>query len=104
MIVGVIGDLDLSSVPTVRSASIELSVDGWRHIVVDLAGVDFIDSAGMGTLIGLRRRCRAEGGDCVLAAASPTVLRALESADLDQIFRIFGSLEEARRALGGARR
>lgn len=103
MVLGMLGDLDLSGVAAVRSASIEVTGDDWRHVVVDLTGVDFVDSAGMGALIGLRRRCRLNDGDCVLAAPSAAVLRVLQSADLERIFRIYATTAEARVAVRGTR-
>ena len=95
LILGLIGDLDLASVPVVRSAAIEAAADGWSAIVVDLTEVAFIDSAGMGSLIGIRRRCRAAGGDCVLARTSDEVARQLAHADLDRLFPSFERVDEA---------
>lgn len=95
MIVGLIGDLDLASVPAVRSASVEIAADGWNHVVVDLGDVNFIDSAGMGALIGIRRRALAAGGECVLASPTTTVSRQLEAAELDRLFAVFADVDEA---------
>lgn len=95
MILGILGDLDLGSVPALRSASTEIAADGWARVVVDLSGVTFIDSAGMGALIGLRRRCVAADGDCVLASASTDVSRQLATAELDRLFLVFDDVEQA---------
>lgn len=95
MILGILGDLDLASVPAVRSASTEIAADGWNNVVVDLSGVAFIDSAGMGALIGIRRRCLAADGDCVLASASSDVSRQLRIAELDRLFHVFDEVEQA---------
>ena len=95
MIVALVGDLDLASVPTVRSASAEIAADGWKHVVVDLGDVNFIDSAGMGALIGLRRRALAAGGECVLASPTSEVSRQLEAAELDRLFAVYTDVDEA---------
>lgn len=95
MILDLIGDLDIASVPAVRSASTEVAADGWHRVVVDLGGVAFIDSAGMGALIGIRRRARAGGGDCLLASASTDVARQLAAAELDRLFALHDTVEEA---------
>lgn len=103
MILGLLGDLDLSSVPTLRSAGMKILADGWNRVVVDLAAVDFIDSAGLGVLIGLRRRCLLADGECVLVIQNTEVLRVLETSEVDRLFRLYESTDAAATALRGAR-
>lgn len=103
MIVRLLGDLDLSSVATLRSTGITLLADGWNNVVVDLAGVEFLDSAGIGVLIGLRRRCLLADGECVLAEPSDGIRRLLETSEVDRLFRVFDTAERATSSLRGAR-
>ena len=93
MIVALSGDFDLSAVASVRSVFHEVTSDGWSIVLVDLEAVDFVDSAALGVLIGLQRRCRAIDGECVLAAAQPEVTRLLEVTGLDTIFLTSASVE-----------
>lgn len=96
MVISVIGDLDLSGVPALRSASIELAADGWNRVVLDLGAVEFIDSAGIGVLIGLRRRCIAADGECVLAEMTTQVEQLLRSAEVDQLFVVSSTVDDAK--------
>ncbi|MEI6385406.1 MAG: STAS domain-containing protein [Spirochaetota bacterium] len=71
--------------------------------VVDLGGLDFIDSSGMGALIALARDLEERGGELVLASPSPTVKAAFELVYLKLKIRIFDDVEAASKAIGEAR-
>lgn len=96
MIVSLSGDLDLSSVSSFRSATVKLLEDGWSRVVLDLQDVRFLDSAGIGVLIGIRRRCLAAGGRCVLSSVPDVVSRTLVAAEVDRLFETFDDVETAR--------
>ena len=64
-------------------------------IVVDLEGVDFLDSAGIGVLVGGRERARSQDGDLVLVATGRSVLKVLDLTGLTRVFEIHGSREDA---------
>jgi anti-sigma B factor antagonist len=56
------GELDVSTVPRLRERLADLIADGHHHLVVDLQGVDFLDSTGLGVLVGgLKRATRTTG-------------------------------------------
>ena len=82
MIVGLAGDFDLGAVASVRSVFHEVTNDGWSMVLVDLSEVSFVDSAALGVLIGLHRRCRAIDGACVLVSAQPEVNRPVSYTHL----------------------
>ncbi len=67
--------------------------------VVDLSGLDFIDSSGMGALISLARDLEERGGELVLAQPSPAVKAAFELVFLKLKVRIFDDVESASKAL-----
>jgi anti-sigma B factor antagonist len=68
---------------------------GKTGVVLDLTGVDFIDSTGLSVLLnGLRRVTRVRGA-MVLACANPTVLRLFEITKLDSTFEILPSCDDA---------
>lgn len=81
------GELDLAAVPGFRSATREALRDGWTDLIVDLEHVEFIDSAGIGVLIGLRRRT-AEAGGSITLHASEQVLRVLATSNVDALFTV----------------
>jgi anti-anti-sigma factor len=99
MIVSLSGDLDLSSVSSLRSVTMKLVEDGWSRVVLDFQDVGFLDSAGIGVLIGVRRRCLAAGGSCVLSSVPDDVSRTLVAAEVDRLFETFDDVEAARRSV-----
>jgi anti-sigma B factor antagonist len=93
------GDLDLETGATLRQALLAV-IDSRqaRRVIVDLEGVDFIDSAGLGVLVGGRERARDAHGDLVLVATGRNVIRVLELTGLDRVFEIHVSRASARGA------
>ena len=74
-IVAVHGELDLDGAPELRRALIEaIDEHPGRPLVVDLEGVDFIDSAGLGVLVGGLKRAKDAEGDLVLVATGHSVI------------------------------
>ena len=95
LIVGLSGDFDLSAVSRVRSAFHEIVGDGWTKVIVDLTEVTFADSAALGILVGLQRRCREAGGSCVVVGATEAVGRLLTTSGLETIIPMADSVEHA---------
>ena len=71
-----------------------------RNAVVDLGGVDFMDSAGLGSLIGLLKRVVERGGDMKIARLQKKVRMVFEITRAYKVFEIFDSVEEAFKACG----
>jgi anti-sigma B factor antagonist len=67
----------------------------WR-IVVDLAGVDYISSAGWGIFISHIKNIRTNDGDIKLANMVPNVYEIYELLEFDKVLKVFGSIDEAR--------
>ncbi|MDD3731811.1 MAG: STAS domain-containing protein [candidate division Zixibacteria bacterium] len=66
------------------------------HIVIDLAGVDYISSAGWGIFISHIKDLRVHGGDIKLANMIPNVYEIYELLEFDNILQAFSSVDEAR--------
>jgi anti-sigma B factor antagonist len=80
------GELDAISVPELRPALDQLiSQGGARRIIVDLTGLRLIDSSGVGAIVYLYRKMRAQGGNVVVRGASDQPLAILRLLKLDQI-------------------
>jgi anti-sigma B factor antagonist len=81
------GDLDLATAPDLRETLIEVIDEGAR-IVIDMVAVEFLDSAGLGILVGGLKRARSRGGDLELVCSNSEVLKPLELTGLDRVFTI----------------
>jgi len=67
-------------------------------VVVDLSGVEFLDSAGVGLLVGLFKNARLRGGRARFCGLTPGVRSVLELIQLDRIFEIYDDAETAVRS------
>ena len=91
----VAGELDVVGAPQVRQSVMDAVKDGRRCLVLDLSGVDFIDSFGIGVLVGALKRVRLLDGDLMMVVPEPRVRRVLEVCDLDRVFTLHRSLADA---------
>ncbi len=94
-IVRMTGKLDLLSAAEVKESLAKSVAEGHRRMVVDLAGVTFIDSSGLGALIGGLKAARLAGGDLRLARPADQARVILELTTLDRVLRPYTTLEEA---------
>jgi anti-sigma B factor antagonist len=89
------GELDVNGGPRLRDALVDAIGEGGRRVVVDLEGVDFIDSAGLGVLVGGLKRARTRDGDLVLVATGVSVRKVLEITGLTRVFDLHSTREAA---------
>ena len=80
------GELDLASEARARRVLLEALASRPRKLVVDLAGVKFIDSTGLRVLLSVRNRAATMGTRVVLSGIGPAVERTLEIANLVTFF------------------
>ncbi|HVM64072.1 MAG TPA: STAS domain-containing protein [Acidimicrobiales bacterium] len=92
-----VGELDAFTVSQFRQALAELASSA--RLLIDLSGVPFVDSAGLGALIGGVRRVRELGGDVVVACPRPTLTRLLRTTGFDRIVTVTATPQEAMDAL-----
>jgi anti-sigma B factor antagonist len=101
--VEVAGEIDVASASQLRDCLHQLIDAGSRRLVVDLRQVSFMDSVGLGVLVGVQRRLRSHGhggGSIQLVCAEGLVLRILRLTGLDRVFALHATLADA---LGGDR-
>ena len=95
VVLRVAGEIHATTAPEFSERLNDAIASGKTGVVLDLTGVEFIDSTGLSVLLnGLRRVTRARG-TMVLACANPTVLRLFEITKLDSTFEILPTCEEA---------
>ena len=69
--------------------------EGYVNIILDMAQLEFLSSAGVGSILGTIEVSREAGGDIVLCNVSPNILHILEVLDIDEYLKISGNREEA---------
>lgn len=89
------GALDLSAAPALREQLHALVQRGQTRLVVDLSGVDTIDSTGLGALISALKAARKNGGDLRITKPNETVVALLELTSLDWVLKSFESADSA---------
>ena len=95
-VVSFAGELDLTTVPQARDALVQAAaMHPGQTVVVDLDGLTFLDSMGLGVLVGGLRLVRGGGGDVVLVCSTPRLLDTLALVRLDRVFEIFPNVGAA---------
>jgi anti-sigma B factor antagonist len=89
------GRLDVAGAPAFREAAAEAVKNGQPRVVIDMEGVSFVDSTGLGSVIAVLKQLRNQQGELRLAAPNQQVRVALELTTLDRIFPYYASVEEA---------
>jgi anti-sigma B factor antagonist len=72
-----------------------LLAEGKKHVVLDLAGVQFINSSGLGLLIGGVTTMRSAGGSLKIAGASEKILGLIRITKLESVFETYPSVDDA---------
>ncbi len=91
------GELDAYTVGGFREALANLA--GHERLLIDLSNVPFMDSAGLGALIGGIRRAREADGAVAVSCDNPGLTRLLHTTGFDRIVPVTESIEEAEEAL-----
>jgi anti-sigma B factor antagonist len=94
-IVAVSGEVDVATAPSLRARLVELIAEGKVNILVDLEGVDFLDSTGLGVLVSTVKRVRSDGGDLSLVCANQHILKVFEITGLTTVFAIHDTIGDA---------
>jgi len=94
-IVAVTGELELATAPRLRQQVVSLVGEGHARLVLDLSGVDFMDSVGLGVIVSALKRVRGRGGELVVAGPAPGVRALFELTRLDEIVELYASVDQA---------
>ncbi|MET8088671.1 STAS domain-containing protein [Micromonospora sp. NPDC005220] len=89
------GDLDMATAPQLRDNLQQLIDSGDRQVVVDLAGVGFIDSSALGMLVVMFKSLSEVGGRLSLAGVQPGVRRVLSITSVDRVIDIYDDVHAA---------
>lgn len=101
-VLGVSGEVDVQSAPELRDGLTGLLQDGSHDVVVDLSGVSFLDSTGLGALVAARTVADDAGGSLPLVCTHARILKLFAITGLDGVFDIHATVDDAVRSLDGS--
>ena len=94
-VIAVGGEIDVYTAPRLREKLIGLVESGSYQLIVDMEGVEFLDSTGLGVLVGGLKRVRAHDGWIDLVCTQSRILRIFRITGLNKVFSIFDSIPDA---------
>lgn len=94
-VVSVGGEIDVYTAPKLRDRLSELVNDGRYHLVIDMEQVEFLDSTGLGVLVGGLKKVRAHQGSMEIVCHQPRLLKIFRITGLAKVFRIHDSEDAA---------
>jgi len=96
------GEIDVYTSPRVKETINELIEKGHYQLVINLEGVRYIDSPGLGVLIGALKKVREHSGRILLVCTNPQIKKIFNITGLVKIFEIFKDEDEALQILANA--
>jgi anti-sigma B factor antagonist len=100
MIITVSGSMDAMTAPQLSEFFGSQTAAGHRHLVADLANLEYTSSAGLRALLGAVKDTRQHGGDLRLAAVRPAVNKVFELSGMNSIFKHYQTVEAAVASFG----
>lgn len=94
------GELDAYTGPQLRDELAKATAEGLCWLVLDMAQVEYIDSVGLGIIVGAAKGTLEKAGNLAVVAPRPNVLRVFEISGTRELLNVVGTLEEARGRLG----
>ncbi len=89
------GEIDAYAAPQLRERVIDLAGNGTVHIIADMRGAGFLDSAGLGALVGSRKALRTGGGSLRLVANTDRILQVFRITGLSDAFALHSCVPDA---------
>jgi anti-sigma B factor antagonist len=94
-VVSVAGEIDVYTAPRLREEITELVAAGTYDLVIDMSGVEFLDSTGLGVLVGGLKKVRAHEGSLQLVCNQDRLLKIFRITGLAKVFVIHDTAEDA---------
>jgi anti-sigma B factor antagonist len=88
-------EVDATNAKDLRSAILAAIGTGTERLIVDMSDTEFCDSTGLNVLVRAHKRLEEAGGELLLVATEPTLLRIFKVTGMDTMFHLFASLDEA---------
>lgn len=94
-VVDLYGDIDSHTCSKLGMAIANLITKGDLQLIIDLTGVNYIDSSGLGTLVGGLRRVNEQNGHLAISNANPQIRRIIDITGLSKVFSLYDNESEA---------
>jgi len=94
-VIEVAGEIDVYTAPRLREALIDLVTQGRHRLIVDVERVEFLDSTGLGVLVGGLKRVRSNGGSLDVVCTHDRLLKIFRITGLTKVFGIHDSVAAA---------
>lgn len=94
-IIAVGGEIDVYTAPRLREAIVAAIDAGHTRLVVDVEKVEFLDSTGLGVLVGALKKVRADGGTLDIVCTQERILKIFDITGLDKVFGLHTSVPAA---------
>lgn len=89
------GEIDVYTAPQFREAISDLITSGQKDLIIDMAGVSYMDSSGFGALLSATKKLKPSGGSVSLVQCNSAIDRILKITRLDTVFVTYQAIDEA---------
>jgi anti-sigma B factor antagonist len=100
VVVTVRGELDVAVAPQLREVLMSVAARMHEAVILDLGGVEFIDSSALGAILGAWKQIKAQDGSMVVVSSTDRITRIFEITGLSLSFPVCGSMDQALAVLG----
>lgn len=90
------GELDAHTAPELKEQVIDALEQGVRWVMVDLQQTEFLDSSGLGTLVGIGKRTARKSGDITVVCQQEHLLRVFDVSGTRELLNVVDSQQSAR--------
>jgi len=91
----VAGEIDMATAPKLRQHIVNVTNDRPKGLVLDLNNVDFIDSTGLGVMVGAAKRMRMASGGFRIVCSQAHLVELFQLTRLDEVFDLYEELDDA---------
>ena len=98
-IIDLVGEVDAYTSARFREAMVDLIEAGAANLIVSMMKVEYIDSSGLGALVGGLKRSSEQGGRIVIVCDNPQIRKVFEITGLEKVFPLYDVEDDAVRAL-----
>ena len=94
-VIEVDGEIDVYTAPRLREAIVAAIESDHTRLIIDVEKVEFLDSTGLGVLVGALKKVRADGGTLDIVCTQERILKIFDITGLDKVFGLHRTVAEA---------